>query len=44
VVAGDIRTPRIAILEGARVSGEVRMELPAPEAHDGPQIVLEASA
>jgi len=44
VVAGDIRTPRIAVLEGARVRGEVRMELPAPEAMDGPQIALEASA
>jgi cytoskeletal protein CcmA (bactofilin family) len=26
VVEGDINTPRIAILEGARVSGEVRMD------------------
>jgi len=26
VVEGDIATPRIAILEGARVSGEVKME------------------
>lgn len=27
VVAGDILTPRIAIVEGARVSGEVKMDL-----------------
>ena len=27
VVAGDILTPRIAILEGARVSGEVKMDM-----------------
>jgi cytoskeletal protein CcmA (bactofilin family) len=26
VVEGDINTPRIAILEGARVTGEVRMD------------------
>jgi cytoskeletal protein CcmA (bactofilin family) len=26
VVAGDITTPRIAIVEGARVSGEVKMD------------------
>jgi cytoskeletal protein CcmA (bactofilin family) len=31
VVEGDINTARIAILEGARVSGEVRMEM-APAA------------
>jgi cytoskeletal protein CcmA (bactofilin family) len=27
VVAGDILTPRIAIVEGARVSGEVKMDM-----------------
>jgi cytoskeletal protein CcmA (bactofilin family) len=27
VVAGDIQCPRIAIVEGARVSGEVKMDL-----------------
>jgi cytoskeletal protein CcmA (bactofilin family) len=27
LVAGDILTPRIAIVEGARVSGEVKMDL-----------------
>ena len=27
VVAGDILTPRIAIVEGARVSGEVKMDI-----------------
>jgi cytoskeletal protein CcmA (bactofilin family) len=27
VVAGDILTPRIAIVEGARVSGEVKMDV-----------------
>jgi cytoskeletal protein CcmA (bactofilin family) len=26
-VAGDIHTPRIAIVEGARVSGEVKMDV-----------------
>ncbi|MCU0621139.1 MAG: polymer-forming cytoskeletal protein [Gemmatimonadales bacterium] len=31
VVEGDIATPRIAILEGARVMGEVKMEGSAPE-------------
>jgi cytoskeletal protein CcmA (bactofilin family) len=29
VVSGDILTPRIAIVEGARVSGEVKMDMVA---------------
>ncbi len=29
VVQGDIVTPRIAILEGGRVTGEVRMDVPS---------------
>ena len=29
VVAGDILTPRIAIVEGAKVSGEVKMDMAA---------------
>lgn len=33
VVLGDIVTPRIAVLEGGRVTGEVRMD--APAAGDG---------
>jgi cytoskeletal protein CcmA (bactofilin family) len=40
VVAGDILTPRIVVLEGGRVSGEVKMDLNDPaaahaEAHRG---------
>ena len=27
MVAGDILTPRISIVEGARVTGEVKMDL-----------------
>jgi cytoskeletal protein CcmA (bactofilin family) len=29
MVAGDILTPKISIIEGARVTGEVKMDLPA---------------
>ena len=28
MVAGDILTPRISIVEGARVTGEVKMDAP----------------
>ena len=41
VVAGDILTPRIAIVEGAKVSGEVKMDVAAgaggsePNTHRG---------
>ena len=31
VVEGDITTPRIAIMEGARITGEVKMEGSPPE-------------
>lgn len=34
-VAGDILTPRIAIIEGGKVSGEVRMELSGAGEGDG---------
>jgi cytoskeletal protein CcmA (bactofilin family) len=35
VVQGDIHTPRIAIVEGARVSGEVKMDGAAVPAAEG---------
>ena len=34
VVAGDILTPRIAIVEGARVSGEVKMDMESKAGQD----------
>ena len=40
MVAGDIHTPRIAIVEGAKVTGEVKMDAAARQpARDYPQIV-----
>ena len=30
MVTGDIHTPRIAIVEGAKVTGEVKMDVAAP--------------
>jgi cytoskeletal protein CcmA (bactofilin family) len=35
VVAGDIHTPRIAIVEGAKVSGEVKMDVSAVPEGEG---------
>ena len=35
VVAGDIHTPRIAIVEGAKVSGEVKMDVSGVAAGEG---------
>ena len=37
VVAGDIHTTRIAIIEGAKVSGEVKMD--APKTADAQPVV-----
>lgn len=36
VVAGDILTPRISIVEGAKVSGEVKMDVSAASAPTSP--------